>query len=56
MSFKLEITLCTQRCDYSQKVCTPTAVYKISKVIMAIELFSFNFTHQVILVSFTSCF
>ena len=35
----LEITLCNQRCDYSQKVHTLQAVYYINKVIMALKLF-----------------
>ena len=38
----LEITVCSQRCDYSQKVRTLPAVYYISKVIMGLKLFSFH--------------
>ena len=40
--FTLEITLCSQRCDYSQKVRTFSAVHYIKRVIMALELFPFH--------------
>ena len=42
MSWRLEITLCSQRCDYSQKVRTLPAVYYIKRVIMALKLFPFH--------------
>ena len=42
INHKVEITLCSQRCDYSQKVRTNLAVYYINKVIMALKLFSFH--------------
>ena len=38
----LEITLCSQRCDYSQKVRTLPAVYYIKRVFMALKLFPFH--------------
>ena len=37
MYVALEITLCSQRCDYSQKVRTPSAVYYVNKVILALK-------------------
>ena len=40
--FKVEITLCSQRCDYSRKVRTLPSVYYIQRVIMALKLFQFH--------------
>ena len=41
-SFRIEITLCSQRCDYSQKVRTLPVVYYIKRVFMALKLFPFH--------------
>ena len=42
INHKVEITLCSQRCDYSQKVRTLPALYYIKRVIMALKLFPFH--------------